>query len=105
MVKMFAEGTVLSRLRLALLLLKMRKKISAPRACAARMAGSTKIALPISESSTNKSLRGVPAGPANKALSQSSSMTKGVASAQSGTPTRWSIVRMVSTLRLISRGS
>ena len=100
-VNTLSGGTVLSKLRLARLLLKIKKKISAPRAWVARIAGSTIIALPISESSIKRTLRGIAGLPANKRTIQSISITTGVNRAQSGTPTRWSMVRMVSTLRLI----
>ena len=100
-VKMFSGLTVFNRVRLARLLLKIRKNNSAPRACAFLMAGSTKIALPISDNSMKSSLRGV-SGPRLKIfLTPSIRATIGLATAQSGTPTQWSMARMVLTLILI----
>ena len=100
-VNTFSEGTVSSKVRLARLLWKIRKKISAPSACAWRMAGSTMMALPISESSMNSSLRAGAGAPPVIRRIRSASATNGLARAQSGTPTQWSMARMVSTLRLI----
>ena len=85
-VNTLATGTVFSKRKLAALPLKITKNSSALAAvCILRMAGSTKIALPISESSINKTLRGA----INFwFLNRLTSCTNGVAMAHKGTPAK-----------------
>ena len=85
-VNTLATGTVFSKRKLAALPLKITKNSSALAAvCILRMAGSTKIALPISESSINRTLRGVSTFCLENRLA---SLTNGVTKAHKGTPAK-----------------